>query len=303
MTRITASPVPAFIDELHRSDSQTGGHPVLPPQQIPAAYSYLERLMLDPADQLRSHVAFLEQVYGVRFVPPLPRSWRQGTTTQTPTSPVGFPHCSVLPERVATPVLEGGVERLPQEELPRLLLNPLALWDLNDLINTLLTEYWIGRMENLGIQLAKENGIDLYEDFETVLDAPLSPRQNTASDETWLGHGRGGLDLNEDTFCEAEQTQLEAEQTQLEVVRPPAEAARLLQIVSQLDSLPLRRVVKLAWGTKPLSIEEIADCEETSQAEVKRLLAEAADRLRAILAAGKSVPTNAATVGRTSYGV
>ena len=63
---------------------------------------------------------------------------------------MGFRHSAVLEERLAQGVLEGGVDRLPDGELARLLLNPYALWDLADLISTLLPDYWLDRMEEQG---------------------------------------------------------------------------------------------------------------------------------------------------------
>lgn len=61
----------------------------------------------------------------------------------------------------------------------------------------------------------------------------------------------------------------------------------LKDAIAQLPSAQMRRIVKLNWGEKCLSPEEIADCEEIPVAEVNRLLQEAKLRIPGLLSAGK----------------
>jgi agmatine/peptidylarginine deiminase len=169
MTQPNDTTVRDLIADLFRSDEQTGGQPVLSPDRVGPARAYLEQLLLDATDRLQQHIASLEQLYRVRFVAPLPRSWRQGGSPLAQAPTPGLRHSAVLEEPLALAVLEGGVERLPAGDLARLLLNPYALWDLADLLNTLLPDYWLDRMEERGIQWARESGIDLDADFEAVV--------------------------------------------------------------------------------------------------------------------------------------
>jgi alkylated DNA nucleotide flippase Atl1 len=169
MTPTNETAVPDLIADLHRSDEETGGQPVLSPDRVGTARAYLEQLLLDATDRLQQHIAALEKLYRARFVAPLPRSWRQGSSLPAQPPAVGFRHAGVLEEPLAMTVLEAGVDRLPPGDLARLLLNPRALWDLTDLINTLLPDYWLDRMEEQGVQWAKDSGIDLYEGFASAV--------------------------------------------------------------------------------------------------------------------------------------
>jgi hypothetical protein len=182
MTRPDDTTVRNLIADLFRSDEQTGGQPVLAPDQVEVARDYLEQLLLDVTGRLQQHVAGLEKLYQARFIAPLPRSWRRGAAPPVQSPPAGFRHSAVLEEPLALAVLEGGVERLPASDLARLLLNPCALWDLSDLISTVLPDYWLDRMDERGVQLARDSGIDLDADFESVVGlAEEVPSMNTPS--------------------------------------------------------------------------------------------------------------------------
>jgi hypothetical protein len=184
MIQLNDATVRDLIADLRQSDEQTGGHPILSPDQVSTARTYLEQLLLDTGDRFGQHIATLEKLYRARFVAPLPRSWRLGVDVPAPQPAAEFLHSAVLPEALALAVAEGGVDRLAVDELASLLLNPYALWDLNDLINTLLPDYWLGRMEKVGAQLASESGIDLFEGFETVVRSGPEPTSGAGNDPT-----------------------------------------------------------------------------------------------------------------------
>jgi hypothetical protein len=171
MLRLADTTVRDLMAALHLSDEQTDGNPVLSPDLVDTARTYLEQLLLDAGDRFPQHIAALERRYGAHFAPPLPRCWRDGMDLPAPKPPAEFPHSAVLEESLAQAVLEGGVDRLPESDLGKLLLNPLALWDLMDRINSVFSDYWLRRMEEVGVPLAREIGIDLYADFETVVGA------------------------------------------------------------------------------------------------------------------------------------
>jgi hypothetical protein len=189
MTRSKNSPARDLIFDLRLSDEKTGGKPVLAPEQVVPARDFLERLLLRPSE-MQQHFLLLNECYKGEFTPPLPRRLRGGMTLPLPPGATAhFLHAEPLPEPLALAILEGGVDRLPADELARLLLNPLGLWDLADLVYTTLPDYWLDRMQERGAELAREEGIDLMEGFEEVvgsqpegaegrLEAALAPRKN-----------------------------------------------------------------------------------------------------------------------------
>jgi hypothetical protein len=168
MNRPIASITQDLITDLHLSDEQTEGHPALPPDRVGLARECLEQLLLDPT-RLQKHLSTLEGLYKAQFVAPSPRGWRQGNNLAPPQPAAAFRHSALLSDPLALAVMDGGVGRLPDADLAALLLNPYALWDLDDLIHSTLPDYWLDRMEEKGVQLAQESGIDLYEDFNRVV--------------------------------------------------------------------------------------------------------------------------------------
>jgi hypothetical protein len=190
MMQETDAPVPQLIADLYRSDEQTGGRPTLSADQVGPARAYLEQLLLDLGNRFPQHLAALERLYGASYRAPLPRSLRGGETLPAPAVPAEFRHSAALAEPLAQAVVEGGVDRLPESELARLLLNPHALWDLDDRIATAMPDYWLRRMQDVGIQLARESGIDPYEGFEAVVgDAPAAPEGQGGAGEASDGGG------------------------------------------------------------------------------------------------------------------
>ena len=138
---------------------------MLSPDQVSTARTYLEHLLLDSVGLFEKHLATLERFYGGHFKAPLPRMCHWGIDLPRPEPAAEFRHSTLLPEALAMAVVEGGVDRLPEDELARLLLDPYALWDLFDLINSQWSDYWINRMNTVGKQLALESGLDLDASF------------------------------------------------------------------------------------------------------------------------------------------
>jgi hypothetical protein len=113
----------------------------------------------------------------------------------------GFRHNELLPEGKVLAVAERGPDTLTDAELTTLLLNPLALWDVADVINAMLPEYWLGRMNEVGRQLMEEYGLEV-----TIpglpSDAPerkpkASGRRRRREREPALTRGRAGVEAGE----------------------------------------------------------------------------------------------------------
>jgi len=69
-----------------------------------------------------------------------------------------FRHHELLPEEMGLAIGERGLGVLPAAELARLALNPFALWDLADLIEESLPDYWLDRMDERGREMLDESG-------------------------------------------------------------------------------------------------------------------------------------------------
>jgi hypothetical protein len=162
-----------LLADLRLADEETNGRPTLTAEQASRAREWFTRLMVD-GRSANGHIQLLQEFYQGTFAPPsLPR-WlcREGPPPARRTDPnAGFRHYQLLPEEKALAVAERGPEALTDEELAVLLLNPFALWDLADLILTLLPRYWmdifgaVGKeeMERLGRELPLP-GIDYIPD-------------------------------------------------------------------------------------------------------------------------------------------
>jgi hypothetical protein len=62
-----------------------------------------------------------------------------------------------------------------------LLLNPYALWDLADLIDFLLPDYWLGRMEHVGRELMERHGLEIpIPGADEVPASEHKPKRNRA---------------------------------------------------------------------------------------------------------------------------
>jgi hypothetical protein len=137
---------------------------------LPWAFTYLDRLLLG-GFVLDRHLTHLGKVYDATF-----RRFasRRDRTEEDPAIPGGpdmrFRHHAFLSTNQASAILERGPDalhdrsRFPEGEgieMARLLLNPYALWDLTDLVDSLLPDYWLNRMTEYGQELATEVGIEL----------------------------------------------------------------------------------------------------------------------------------------------
>jgi len=146
-----------MLADLHLSDDQTSGSPVLPAAQIGLARAWLARILLEP-DPWIAHVRQLEHFYQARFSTPLTRILTEWQPYIRPDTAVGFRHNQLLPEAEARSLAEKGPDDYPPDKLARLLLNPVALWDVSDLISTFLPDYWLPRMDELGRAYMEKHG-------------------------------------------------------------------------------------------------------------------------------------------------
>jgi hypothetical protein len=146
-----------LLANLHLSDEETNGSPVLPAEQLGLARAWLARVLLEP-DPWIAHIRQLEHFYQARFSTPLPRILTEWRPYIRPDTAVGFRHTQLLPESEARALAEKGPDDYPPEKLARLLLNPVALWDVSDLISTFLPDYWLPRMDELGRAYMEKHG-------------------------------------------------------------------------------------------------------------------------------------------------
>jgi hypothetical protein len=148
-------------DYLIIPDRRPGGRPVLPPERVAEARAWLERILID-RDAFDAHVHLLQTGYGVTFRPPRPHWERpEGDRPALPETASAFRHHELLDEARAVQVAQGGPGVLHDDELARLLLNPYALWDLADLIDATLPDYWLDRMDAHGRELIAHHGLEV----------------------------------------------------------------------------------------------------------------------------------------------
>jgi len=154
----TANVVPkGLIDLIYNSDQSTKGQPVLPDDKIEEALGWLRRIVLD-FDALDAHIGVLQELYDSSFRYPRMRRDQLPELQPAAAEAIRFTYHSPLEEGRVLAILEGGPNVLrPGEtnrhELPKLLLNPVALHDLFDVINDLLPEKWLPEMQRIGREL------------------------------------------------------------------------------------------------------------------------------------------------------
>jgi hypothetical protein len=146
-----------LLNNLRLSDEETNGQPVLPAEQADLARGWLVHVLLESGPWI-AHIRLLESMYRARFRTPLPRAWTEGQPFIRPDAAVGFRHNQLLPQGEARALAEKGLDDYPADKLALLLLNPLALWDVSDLINSLLPDYWMPRLDALGRAYMAEHG-------------------------------------------------------------------------------------------------------------------------------------------------
>jgi hypothetical protein len=154
----------------------------LAPHDWPWAAGYLDRVLLGGA-MLGRHLAHLEKLYQAEFRRFPSRRDRTPEQVAVPGGPnVRFRYRDLLPEDQALAIVERGPDALCdravfQEEkdvqAARLLLNPYALWDLADLIDALLPDYWLDQMT----AHAPEVGIDLSDATPLIEEDALTQEE------------------------------------------------------------------------------------------------------------------------------
>jgi hypothetical protein len=151
-----------LLADLRLEDDQTGGRPTLPPKHAGPARRWLTRILVD-GQALCSHIELLQTLYPGRFQPPLSRRLQpeRGPRLREAAEATGFRHHQLLAEDRALAVAERGPEALTEDELAALLLNPYALWDLADLIDLLLPDYWQEQMAGVGEELMDRFGMEI----------------------------------------------------------------------------------------------------------------------------------------------
>jgi hypothetical protein len=145
---------------VYRSDTETAGRPTLPAEQVAAARRWLERILVD-SGRLGAHIDLLRELYGATFRYRRPRrDWPGDEPAPQVERSAQFRHNQPLPDSHAQVIVEQGPDSLRSTELAALLLNPYALWDLADLIDVMLPDYWLDRAETIGQELIAEHGLD-----------------------------------------------------------------------------------------------------------------------------------------------
>lgn len=131
------------IRNLFESDRRLNGEPVVAQSERPVILGWLRRVLIEFA-ALERHVTLLQQLYASRFSYPRPRRdrWDVDQPLQEPADSQ-FTHDEPLPDDRVLAILNEGVDTLDGEELARLTLNPVALFDLYDCIDEVQPDYWL----------------------------------------------------------------------------------------------------------------------------------------------------------------
>jgi hypothetical protein len=147
---------------LFRSDQETSGRPSLAANQVESARAYLSQLLIDVRAEI-AHTRLLEQLYGAPFRSlPARQLWPgEQRPAWSPGVEPRFRHNQPLPDEKARPVAEQGPSALSSAELAALLLNPYALHDLADLLDTTCPDYWLERMRAAGEELIQRYGMKI----------------------------------------------------------------------------------------------------------------------------------------------
>jgi hypothetical protein len=137
------------IVNLFLSDQETKGRPVLRAEERLVARAWLPDVLTD-AEKFDEHIALLCELYHGAFQPQASRRDRLPGETSPQPRATTFTHFALLPEERARLVAEEGCDLLSDDETAALLLNPFALWDLADLIDATLSDWWIDRLAEAG---------------------------------------------------------------------------------------------------------------------------------------------------------
>lgn len=178
-----------LVTNVFISDRRGDGR-ALSPEEVPIARSLLKRVICDHV-ALRSMINKLAEMFQTTFryakprrdrtsalgapePAPTPQRFRSVDDVEEAAPPTsrhrlasaqggtatGFRYTELLAEETALQIAHEGLEVLPDSELPRLLLNPFALWDLADLVSYTLPDYWLDQMEAIGEHIMSDEGVE-----------------------------------------------------------------------------------------------------------------------------------------------
>ena len=175
--------VPRLIGRLWQADKAPAVEPLLDAQTLAQARQWAVRVLLD-TPSLLEHIRLLEQCYEAPFpfLPPRRDRWEEPSASGSPalspevlawwqrthaaapssqdSAPTFSPRHPLTPER-AFVVVEKGPEQLTPREVVSLLLSPFVLCDLSERISIGLTEFWLPRMDKLGRELMRSDGLEV----------------------------------------------------------------------------------------------------------------------------------------------
>jgi hypothetical protein len=144
---------------LHSAD-KTCGKPVVHKEQLALAREWLSCVLVDSGPWI-AHRELLNELYQAKFRQPLPRGLTEGRPLLRPDAALGFRYAQLLPTDEAESLATRGPDDYPPDKLACLLLNPLALWDVSDLIAYTLSSYWLPRIDTRGRELITKHGLDV----------------------------------------------------------------------------------------------------------------------------------------------
>ena len=157
---MNATSVPQFphqlIQLLFEADGNAANAATVAALQLSAdqcdlALRWLRRILVD-FEALDQHIALLQELYDAPFRYSRPRSNRLNVDDPVePPQPFKFRHCQRLPDEQITTILNDGVNwlRTKDDVLKQLLLNPVALYDLFDVIDDLQPDRWLEEMNDV----------------------------------------------------------------------------------------------------------------------------------------------------------
>jgi len=163
----------ALIMLIHKAHSKVGGDGgnfagtrvlQLSAEQRAQTVNWLRQVLLD-FEALDQHIGLLEELYGIPFRYSRPRRYclpAMDIPDSESTLPTTFLDCERLPDVQVTAILNEGIECFQAKkdsELQQLLLNPVALFDLFDVIDELQPDRWLEEMTQLGNAMYPQAGV------------------------------------------------------------------------------------------------------------------------------------------------
>jgi hypothetical protein len=240
MTVLTNA-APAREKEFVLKIADNRAHALADEKELSRARGWLARVLLD-ADALETHTDWLCEKWHTTFRPPLPRGLREGLAPARPPSASPFPD-NALGEPELARIVNEGVENLSPETTVRLLLDPYALWDLGDRIESELPDHWLPLMDRVGDGIGRELGI------EVSIPGLESPRASS------------------DTHVEAADTRITSADPLAAPDQAETHVEELLLKIAKLSKTQQLILLRRLEGRKP---EEIAKEAECSSADVIR---------------------------------